>query len=48
MRRKDRKITDDIKVRKIIEQCQCCRIGFYDDGEIYIVPLDFGYEEKNR
>lgn len=43
MRRKDREITDVNTIREIIDRCHCCRIGFNDDGEIYIVPLNFGY-----
>lgn len=46
MRRKDREVTDSMKIKSIINRCTCCRIGFYDDGEVYIVPLDFGYEVK--
>ena len=44
MRRKDREITERQAIIDIIENCQCCRIGFQDDGEIYIVPLNFGFE----
>lgn len=48
MRRKDREVTDSIEIENIIKSCNCCRLGFYDDGEIYIVPLNFGYEIKNE
>lgn len=44
MRRKDREITDSQSIIDIIQNCQCCRIGFQDDGEVYIVPLNFGFE----
>ena len=44
MRRKDREITDRQAIIDIIEKCQCCRIGFHDDDEVYIVPLNFGFE----
>ena len=47
MRRKDREVTDFTKIENIISRCTCCRIGFYDDGEVYIVPLNFGYETKD-
>ncbi|MEG2918230.1 MAG: pyridoxamine 5'-phosphate oxidase family protein [Clostridium sp.] len=47
MRRKDREITDKEKINEIIANCHCCRLGFYDDGEVYIVPLNFGYVEKD-
>lgn len=43
MRRKDREVTDTIKIAEIISRCKCCRIGFNDEGEVYIVPLNFGY-----
>lgn len=47
MRRKDREVTDPKKIADIISRCTCCRIGFQDDGEVYIVPLNFGYEIKD-
>ena len=48
MRRKDREVTDTMKINNIISRCTCCRIGFYDNGEVYIVPLSFGYEVKGN
>lgn len=47
MRRKDREVTDSKRIDEIISTCHCCRLGFYDDGEVYIVPLSFGYIKKN-
>lgn len=47
MRRKDREVTDQERIEDIIRRCNCCRIGFYDNGEVYIVPLNFGYEKKD-
>lgn len=46
MRRKDREVTDPARIADIISRCSCCRIGFCDDGEVYIVPLDFRYEKS--
>ena len=48
MRRKDREVTDPLEIADIISRCSCCRIGFCDDGEVYIVPLNFGYEIKDN
>lgn len=48
MRRKDREITDPIRIADIINRCACCRIGFCEDGEVYIVPLNFGYKIINN
>lgn len=46
MRRKDREVTDPHKIREIIENCHCCRLGFNDNGKVYIVPLNFGFQEE--
>ena len=48
MRRKDREVTDPTRIADVINRCACCRVGFYDDGEVYIVPLNFGYEIKDN
>ena len=37
MRRKDRKVVES-RFKEIILACHCCRLGFNDDGKIYIVP----------
>lgn len=47
MRRKDREISDHTEIMKVIADCTYCRIGFYDDGEVYIVPLNFGYTKTD-
>ena len=46
MRRKDREVLDAAQIKAIIEDCYCCRLGFYDEGDVYIVPLNFGYAEN--
>ena len=48
MRRKDREVTDAGKIREAIEASHCCRLGFYDEGEVYIVPMNFGYTEEEE
>ena len=45
MRRKDRKIIDPVKIKKIISDSHCCRLGFCDEGRAYIVPMNFGFNE---
>jgi nitroimidazol reductase NimA-like FMN-containing flavoprotein (pyridoxamine 5'-phosphate oxidase superfamily) len=47
MRRRDREVIDICKIRDIIDSCHCCRLGFVDDGQVYIVPLSFGWEEND-
>jgi uncharacterized protein len=45
MRRKDREITDPADIDSILAAAIVCRIALVDDGEPYIVPLSFGYED---
>ena len=43
MRRKDREITDKVAIAEFIDKEQILRIAFYDEGDIYIVPVNYGY-----
>ena len=45
MRRADRELTDSIDMEKIIRSAQVCRLAMVDDGEPYLVPLNFGYRD---
>lgn len=47
MRRKDREITDPVKIREIITNCDCCRLGLCGGGRAYVVPMDFCFVEKD-
>lgn len=47
MRRKDREITDLEEIKSIFEEAQICHLGFNDKGKVYIVPVNYGYEENN-
>ena len=47
MRRADREVTDPVKIREIITSCDCCRLGLCDGERAYVVPLDFGLEERD-
>lgn len=45
MRRKDREITDFDAIVAILQKCPIVRLGLVDEnGEPYVVPLDFGCE----
>ena len=46
MRRKDRKVTEPEKIREIIAACDVLRLGLADGEYPYIVPVNFGWEEK--
>lgn len=48
MRRSDREVRDLESILNIIHNCSCCRLGFVDDAEVYIVPLNFGFERKEE
>lgn len=43
MRRNDREITDPNNIADFIAKEQILRIAFYDEGDIYIVPVNYGY-----
>ena len=47
MRRRDREVTDAKAIELFISKQQVIRIGFYDNGEVYIVPVNYGYELNN-
>ena len=43
MRRSDREITNKEAIEEFIAKEQILRIAFYDEGDIYIVPVNYGY-----
>lgn len=47
MRRKEREIKDAAQITAFLEGGQIMRVAFYDDGEIYIVPLNYGMVQEN-
>ena len=47
MRRQDLAVTDPNEIDAIIRSCDCCRLGFADEGKVYIVPLNFGYDNTD-
>lgn len=47
MRRQDREITDKNEIIEIMARCDVCRLAFNDGEYPYILPLNFGMEEKN-
>lgn len=46
MRRRDREITDENRIEEFIAKEQILRIAFYDEGDVYIVPINYGYLRK--
>ena len=43
MRRSDREITDPKIIEEFVAGEQILRVAFYDEGDIYIVPVNYGY-----
>lgn len=46
MNKIDRSVTDIDKIIEMIDKCTVLRLGLCDDGEVYIVPMNFGYTFK--
>lgn len=44
MRRSERAVTDIEGLREILDTCKVVRLGLHDGGNIYLVPMNFGYE----
>lgn len=47
MRKADREITDSGKILSFIDGCSTIRVGMFDEKYPYIVPLSFGWEQKD-
>lgn len=46
MRRKEREIKDINEIEAIIRKAKVCRLGLAVDNTPYIVPVNFGYEDR--
>ena len=44
MRRNEREITDRKDIDDIIRRCRVCHLAMCDEGQPYVVPLNFGYD----
>lgn len=44
MRRKDREVTGRSEILQTVSQAKILRLGLFDGGYPYVVPLHFGYE----
>ncbi|MEL7565719.1 MAG: pyridoxamine 5'-phosphate oxidase family protein [Dehalobacterium sp.] len=47
MRRKDRQVSDKNILYKVINQAVVCRMGLVKDNHPYVIPLNFGFDEKH-
>ena len=46
--RREREVTDIGEIIKILDKSMVVRIGMVDDGEAYIVPMNYGYTMDER
>ena len=44
MRKKHLEVKDPVVIRRIMQDCKVLRVAFYDEGDIYVVPVNFGFE----
>lgn len=44
MRQAEREIKNLIEIEDILQKCDVCHLALSDDGQPYIVPLNFGYQ----
>ena len=47
MRRKDREITDKDEMELILQAAPVCRLAMARNGEPYVVPVCFGYDNES-
>ena len=44
MRQAEREIKNMVEIGDILQKCDTCRLALSDDGQPYVVPLNFGYQ----
>lgn len=47
MRRQDRKSVDPERIAEVLNKARTMHLGFSDEGQVYIVPLNYGWVEKD-
>lgn len=47
MRRSEREVKDHERLLAILDACDCLRLAIADEEAPYIVPLNFGWEERD-
>jgi len=48
MRRKDKEIVSVAEKLEIMDKCKVCRLGMVQDGNPYIVPMNYGYSYEDE
>ena len=47
MTRREREITDQNEINRILEECKYLHLGLVDDGKPYVVPMNYGIDHDN-
>ena len=45
MRRKDKEVIDPDAIASVIRRSTVCRLAMSDDGQPYVIPMSFGYQD---
>ena len=48
MRRKDREVTDFEQIVDVLHSAHICHPCINDDGQVYVVPVNYGYDTYNE
>ena len=41
-------MTDMGEIAGVLRECTVCRVGMQSQGKIYVVPMNFGYEQEGE
>lgn len=47
MRKRERELTDPAEIQSILDACKILHLGLSDEGQPYVVPLNYGYVLEN-
>lgn len=47
MTKRERQITDEARIEKILDAAKVLRLGLAVDNEPYVVPMNYGYKKEN-
>ena len=47
MTKRERQITDEARIAKILDTAKVLRLGLAVDNEPYVVPMNYGYKKEN-
>lgn len=48
MRKSDREIRDYNEILRLLDECQTIRLALHDEPYPYVVPLSYGWEERDE